>query len=463
MPNHTRRRFVAAAVGLPLLLRGFGRLRAAEGDSQRPVELDLVAGQDWVRLGNRDAYAYAFNRRVPGPTIEARPGDRVLIHFHNGLVEPTNLHYHGLHVPSTGRADNSMLSIPPGESFTYEFDLPLTHPGGTFWYHPHVHEFAAGQVSRGLAGVLIVRGELDEIPEIAAAPEHLIVLQDFDLDRGGLPIEPGMMERMAGREGSLITVNSQINPAIPIQRGGWARLRILNASSSRFYRLSLEEHPFYLIATDGGALSAPVERDEILLAPGERVEVMVYAGRPEGRYSLINLPYRRATEMGNLPAAMPMILATLTYEGTADYTWSLPQTLVTVDPLPEPSVLRRFQLGSGMGRMGGGGMTFTINGRGFNPDRVDTRVSLNAVEDWEFVNPSTMDHPMHIHTNPFQVIDSAGAPIRAWRDVVLVPAGSRVRVRTAFCDFTGRTMYHCHILDHEDLGMMGMLEIQNNS
>jgi FtsP/CotA-like multicopper oxidase with cupredoxin domain len=111
--------------------------------------------------------------------------------------------------------------------------------------------------------------------------------------------------------------------------------------------------------------------------------------------------------------------------------------------------------------MGGGRMTFTINGRTFNPDRVDTRVSLDAVEDWEFVNPSTMDHPMHIHTNPFQVIGFEGAPIRAWKDVVLVPARSRVRIRTAFRDFAGHTMYHCHILDHEDLGMMGVLEIES--
>ena len=461
MFHYSRRNFLGAAAGLPLL-RGIAPLRAGESDEQRLVELDLVARQDWVRLGNRGAYAYAFNRLVPGPAIEARPGDRVLIRFHNELVEPTNLHFHGLHVPSTGTADNAMLSIPAGETFTYEFDLPVTHPSGTFWYHPHVHEYAARQVSHGLAGVLIVRGELDQIPEIAAAPEQILVLQDFDLDRGGVPVEPGIMERMAGREGNLVTVNGALNPTIPIQRRGWLRLRILNASSSRFFRLALEEHAFHLIATDGGGLPAPQDLGELLVAPGERVEVMVQATRPAGSYRLTNLPYRRTTGMPGQATSAPMVLATLTYEGTSDYTWSLPKQLVTVDPLREPSVLRRFQLGSGMG-MGGGGMAFTINGRTFNPDRVDTRVSLDAVEDWEFVNPSTMDHPMHIHTNPFQAIGSEGAPIRAWKDVVLVPARSRVRIRTAFRDFAGRTMYHCHILDHEDLGMMGVLEIESSS
>lgn len=463
MFSYSRRRFVGAAAGLPLLGRS-GRLRAADDDGQRLVALDLVARQDWVRIGNQDAYAYAFNRVVPGPAIEARPGDRVLIQFRNALIEPTNLHFHGLHIPSTGSADNAMLSIPPGESFTYEFELPLTHPGGTFWYHPHVHGYAARQVSHGLAGVLIVRGELDQIPEIGAAPEEIMVLQDFDLDRGGVPTEPGMMERMEGREGSLVTVNGRINPAIPIQQGGWVRLRILNASSSRFYRLALEEHTFHLIATDGGGLPAPEEREEILLTPGERVEVMVQATRPSGSYRLTNLPYRRAAGMGGPTTSAPMVLATFVYEGTSHYSWSLPKQLVTVDPLPEPSAFRSFQLGSGMGmgRMGGSGMTFTINGRTFNPERVDTRVNLSAIEDWEFVNPSTMDHPMHIHTNPFQVIGSEGAPIRAWKDVVLVPARSRARIRTAFRDFAGRTMYHCHILDHEDLGMMGVLEIESS-
>ena len=113
--------------------------------------------------------------------------------------------------------------------------------------------------------------------------------------------------------------------------------------------------------------------------------------------------------------------------------------------------------------MMGGGMEFGINGRTFDPSRVDTRVHLGDVEDWEFLNPMTMDHPMHIHTNPFQIIQSDGSAEQVWRDVVLVRAGERVRVRMALQDFTGKLMYHCHILDHEDLGMMGVLEISNEA
>ena len=463
MFDFNRRNFLKAAAGAfaPVL-------RAGPAADTGLIQAELEAGQKWIEVGGRSAYLFGFNGQVPGPMLEARPGDHVRIRFRNSLPEPTNLHYHGLHVPPTGNADNSFLEIPSGEDFTYEFDLPASHPGGTFWYHPHMHGSVARQVSRGLAGVFIVRGELDQIPEIADAPEAVLVLQDFDLTSSGLPLEPGLMERMAGREGDLVTVNGQVNPPIRVQRDGWIRLRILNASSSRFYRLQLEGHPMYLIAVDGGALPVPEEHDEILLTPGERIEAMVLGVRPEGSYRLLSLPYNRGGMgmgmMGGMGGTLSrsMVLATVVYEGQADRTWSLPQQLVRIDPLRAPSMRRSFQLGQGMGigMMGGGGMTFTINGRTFNPNRIDTRVALDSVEEWEFINPTMMDHPMHVHTNPFQVLGSDGSPAPAWKDVVLVRANSRIRVRTAFRDFAGKAMYHCHILDHEDRGMMGVLEIQ---
>ena len=463
MVEYNRRSFLkTAAWGLVPMLS------AKPAASGPLIEADLDAQQKWIDVGGKNGYLYGFNGQIPGPILAARPGDHVRIRFRNSLPEPTNLHYHGLHIPPTGNADNSFLEIASGESFTYEFDLPPSHQGGTYWYHPHMHESVTRQVSRGLAGVFIVRGELDQIPEIADAPEAILVLQDFDLANNGLPIEPGIIERMAGREGDLITVNGQVNPPIRIQKNGWIRLRILNASSSRFYRLQLEEHPLYLIAVDGGALPTPEEHDEILLTPGERIEVMIRGVRPEGSYRLLSLPYNRGGMgmgmMGGMSGTLSgsVVLATVVYEGQAGRAWSLPQNLVKIDPLPAPSVRRSFQLGQGMGMgmMGGGGLTFTINGRTFNPGRIDTRVALGSVEEWEFINPMMMDHPMHIHTNPFQVLGSDGSPIRAWKDVVLVRANSRIRVRTAFRDFTGKAMYHCHILDHEDLGMMGVLEIQ---
>ena len=380
------------------------------------------------------------------------------------LPEATNLHFHGLHVSPEGSADNSFRHLHAGEGAEYAFEIPANHRGGTYWYHPHVHGSAARQVARGLAGVFVIRGELDQIPEIASATESVLVLQDFALDASGRPVEPNPMQQMQGREGNLVTVNGVLNPAIRVQRRGWIRLRILNASPARFYRLRLEQHVLVQVASDGGALPAPVPREEILLTPGERVEVMVRGDREPGRYRLVSLPYDRGAGGNMMGGAVPtpLTLATLQYEGETDREWELPDRFADIEPLVEPAVRRNVVLGQAMGPgagMMGGGMAFTLNGRVFDPGRVDAQPRLGAVEEWEFLNMTTMDHPMHIHTNSFQVVERDGRVNPVWKDVVLVPARSAVKVRMRFDDFVGRGLYHCHILDHEDLGMMGVVEV----
>ena len=468
----TRREFLKlSAAGLAA--RGELRtstLRAAEIPA--PVRLasiggvlrvELTAREDWVALAGRQARLYAFNGLVPGPILEVEPGDDVQVRLSNDLRESTNLHFHGLHIPPEGAADNIFLAVPPRESFDYAFRLPPNHPAGLFWMHPHVHGRAASQVSLGLALTLIVRGELDRIPEVASAREHILVLQDFELDGSGRPVAPAMAASMLGREGSLITVSGERNPQYAIAQDGMLRLRIVNASASRFYRIAIESHALHLIATDGGALAAPQGVDELLLTPGERRDVLVQGTRASGSYRLLNLPYDRgAGMMGSGGSGTTVALATMTYQGRSEQSRSLPRSLISVPTLPSPSVRRTFELGNAMGMManGGMGMTFAINGREFDMARIDTRVRLRAVEEWEFINPTTMDHPMHIHTNAFQMVGGDGVPERAWRDVALVKARSRARVRIQFDDFAGRTVQHCHILDHEDQGMMATLLIE---
>jgi len=425
------------------------------------LAVDLSASYDRVNLAGKPAYLLNYNGRVPGPRLEVKAGDTVRLDFTNNLSEPTNLHYHGLHVSPTGNADNVFLEIPSQETFTYEFTIPKNHPAGMFWYHPHRHGLVAEQVFGGLVGLLIVRGELDEIPEIRAAQEEFLVLKDFDLDRKGRIVPPTPMAQMRGREGQLLTVNGQVNPILSLPAGGLLRLRILNASASRFYRLALADHPLYLIATDGGSLSAPVEVRELLLSPGERAEVLVRGEREPGEYSLLNLPYNRGGRgmMGGSSAqGKAETLATVVYNGSIS-SMALPEQLMAVEALPEPQTVRRFQLNHGMAR--GRGMVFLIDRQMFNPNRIDTQVQLDTVEDWELANTGVMDHPFHVHVNPFQVISRNGKPVpdRAWKDTVNVAPGEIIRCRLRFDDFAGKTVYHCHILDHEDLGMMGILEI----
>ena len=452
------------------------------------LELDLEASSSRVNLGGKPTYLLTYNGQIPAPRLEAQAGDTVRIHFSNNLSQPTNLHYHGLHITPTGNADNAFLDIPSGESLTYEFTLPQNHPSGTFWYHPHCHGFVAEQVFGGLAGLFVIRGELDEIPEIKAAKEEFLVLQDFALDGNGRIQPPNHMEMMRGREGQLLTINGQVNPNLLIAKGGLLRLRILNASPSRFWRLALENHPLYLIATDGGAIGEPVELKELLLAPGERAEVLVRGDKEPGQYRLLNLPYDRGgmgmmgmmhgsghmmgggmDMMGNnfnSSQNNPQMIATIVYSGSVS-ALTLPKQLIPVLTLPAPKTVRRFELsmvmGSGMEM--GMGMSFTFNGETFNVDRTDTTVKLNTVEDWELVNvdPDGMAHPFHLHINPFQVISRNGKPepYRAWKDTVLVKGNETVRIRIPFRDFAGKAVYHCHILDHEDLGMMGIVEMKS--
>lgn len=444
--------------------RAVGRGQAVFRSNAGELRAAVRAASARVIVGGRAASLYTFNGSLPGPRFEARAGDSVTLRLDNALGEATNLHYHGLHIPPTGAADNIFLHVPDGESFTYQFSIPANHAAGLFWVHPHLHGTVARQVSRGLAMPFVIRGEIDAVPEIAAAEEHILVLQDFELDSNGNPAEPSMSDQMMGREGSIVTLGGAVNPAIGIRQGGLVRLRLVNGSVSRFYRLALEEHPLHIIGVDGGPLPAVRTVDEILFVPGERLDILIEGTRGEGSFRLLNLPYDRGGMgmMGGSAQRTTETLATLQYRGTSERTGSLPSSLPPAAEALPPTALpqRVFRLGMGMGMGMMGGMTFTINGREFDARRIDSAPRLGTVEEWVYVNDTSMDHPMHLHTNSFQVIGPDGVPERAWRDIIQVRAGQQARFRVRFDDFAGKTVQHCHILDHEDQGMMATVEMR---
>lgn len=433
------------------------------------LELDLTA-QSQKLAGRRDKML-AYNGQTPGPILEAKVGDTVRLTLHNRLDAPTNLHYHGLHI--SPEIDNVFREVPIGESYTYEFQIPNNHPAVTGWYHPHYHLNVAHQVFGGLAGPLLIRGDLDEIPEIQAAEEAVLILQDVGFDKTGIPLTPDPLGRMWGREGKVLLVNGQQNPTVKLRQNGLLRLRLINASASRIYRLQLQEHPWFLMATDRGSIAEPTELGDLILSPGERAELLISGSRTPGTYKLMSLPYDRGTfemmaAMG--PAVNQVIgvakpveraIATLQYE-KSDLTEALPlpQRLIPPEPLPEPDISRKFVLNHGIDPTAGS-TGFIINDQSFVIGRVNTRVRLGAVEDWEIVNKASMDHPFHLHTNRFQVISRNGEAeaLRAWKDTIAVGGYETVKIRVRFDDFTGTTVYHCHILDHEDQGMMGIIEI----
>ncbi|WP_071990940.1 multicopper oxidase family protein [Picosynechococcus sp. NKBG15041c] len=425
------------------------------------LELTLEARYGDVILGGELApRRMTYNGQIPGPRLEVKPGDRLIINFKNALDQPTNLHFHGLHLSPSGNQDNVFLHLNPGETFRYELQIHPQQRAGTYWYHPHHHGHAAEQLFQGLAGLIVVRGDLDDLPEIRAAQEEFFVLQDFALDGPGQGMMAAHMNLMMGREGSLITVNGLFHPEIAVTKD-LVRLRLLNASPSRFYRLQLFGQRLTQIAGDNGAFSQPLERDELLLTPGQRAEVLIQAhGLPKTPIHLLSLPYQRAQMgmMGRQFSGITQAIADFTPKEVPFTPRRLPQDLIAVEPLPEPSRTRRFTLSHGM--VPGQGMAFLINGEAYQ-DRPQTTVRLNEIEDWELVNLGTMDHPFHLHVNSFQVLSRNGVPEvpLVWADTVLVKVGETVKIRVAFRDFVGTTVYHCHILDHEDLGMMGQLEI----
>ncbi len=434
-----------------------GWLQPRELTSQNGVlEATLTIAAAMVPFGSSTRWALTVNGTTPGPTLRVRPGDKLRLSIDNQTLHATNLHTHGLHVSPSRNADNPFLEIPAGQIFEYEIDIPPDHRGGLHWYHPHLHHHVAEQLFAGFFGAIIVEDSFDAQPEVEAMQERLLILHDARVGATEASVTgASMMDMMMGREGSTLLVNGYRNPDLAARAGSLERWRILNASTSRFYQLALEGHTFSLIGGDGGRLSQAEPTQQLSLVPGERAEVLV---RPEagGSFRLSTAAVNRGSigqGMGGAITSSAADLLRMTVTGSGVATAGQPA-------LPQPAaenreVTRRREVVFSMQ-----GMNFLIDGRPFDPGRIDIRADLGTTEEWTVRNVSTMDHPFHIHVWPFQVIEqSKGVAPSGLKDVVNVPAGGWARLLIHFGDIPGKTVYHCHILDHEDMGMMGVIEV----
>jgi len=471
---------------------GMGGMDAGHGMTAMPGRLPtLPAGaplRDLPRLANRsvesglfeatltaepatarfakglDTRILGYNGESPGPLIEVTEGERVRITFANRLSgEQSTIHWHGMPVPAD-QDGNPMDPVAAGADRTYAFELP-ERSAGSYWYHPHPHGKTAEQVYRGLAGAFLVKPKIDPIP--AAYGDTALFFTDLRLAADGKMPESTMADAMNGRVGDHVLVNGQKNPVLTVPAHTRRRFRLFNATNARFLRLSFGEVPMTIIGTDGGLLETPVLgiRD-VLLAPAERIEVIVAFDKP-GTVTLRTLAYDRGWMGAGRPNDADLKLLTVNVSKTPAGSFPpLPATLRPIADLGTPSVSRRFVFGESM-TMGASGMEmgFLINGVSFDMNRVDVVSKAGRVELWEIVNPADMDHPFHVHGTQFQVVETERAgkvakpSYKAWKDTVNVARGETVRIMLRQ-DRPGLRMYHCHILEHEELGMMGIVDVK---
>ncbi|RZS77891.1 bilirubin oxidase [Phyllobacterium myrsinacearum] len=415
------------------------------------------------------------------PVIEAHEGDRVEISFRNGIPgQPTTIHWHGMPVPADQDGNPADPVVSGGER-VYAFELP-EGSAASYWFHPHPHGLTAEQVYRGLAGIFLVKPKDDPIP--AEYGDTVLMLTDLRIAADGTIPESTMTDFMNGRVGDHLLVNGQKNPQMAVALGEKRRLRLYNVTNARFLRLKFENASMTLIGTDGGLIEAPIAIDELLLTPAERVDLIVSFDKP-GAAKLITLEYERGWMGPGKPDEASKILLTANVsDEPAVATPPLPTKLRAIESFGKPVVTRRFVLTETMGGMNHGsmsmqgmdhatmsmpsdsmGMKFLINGASFDMDRIDEVSKAGQVELWEVINEADMDHPFHVHGTQFQVVEHekdgkvTTPSYRAWKDTVNVVAGETVRILLRQ-DLPGPRMYHCHILEHEQLGMMGTVDVQ---
>jgi FtsP/CotA-like multicopper oxidase with cupredoxin domain len=469
-----------AAFRDPMTMPVARSVETINGISRNVATVNLQAVNARVPVNGVTANLMTYNGYYPGPTIKVNRGDILRVNFTNALSGPynlnllghqrgpTNLHAHGWHVspnaislspPPPVYSDYVMYSMDPGDSCIHEYDTSKEEASGFHFYHPHLHGISAEQYWAGLAGALITA---DELPVFNGIETHLMVLKDISLSGSDPAPHDTMMDYMHGLEGNIVMVNGQVNPVLPIFPGQVQRWRILNASNARWYKLSLTNHTMYLVGTDGNLLDKPYARSQILLSPGERVDILVKGGAV-GDYKFLSLPYSR---MGNMTSAQ-ITLLTMHVTGNsaggvlpASINPNVKRLNLNVSMYPQRTL--QLSMGGGAGYING--ISFTGMDHTFKISSTVGTDMMPSYEVWTVTNASGMDHPFHQHVDHAQVLSVTGADssypsyasMPAWKDVVLIPKMGSAKLLVPVKDYDGMTMFHCHILEHEDIGMMGV-------
>lgn len=475
--------------------------------TQEAVKIPIFKGSEtrvWkvfgkVLKGSPDAISNIPGSYL-GPTLNLQKGQKVRIYLKNNLPAHSILHWHGLHVPAK-MDGNPMYAISHGETFVYEFEI--LNRAGTYWYHAHTHSVTAKQVYSGLAGLIIVRDKEEQALGLPKGKYDVpIVIQDRNFDnQNQLVYITNMMQRMMGFLGDKLMINGKPDFVLPVEKRSY-RLRLLNGSNSRIYKLAWDDGtPVTVIGTDGGLIERPETMPYVMLAPAERRELWIdFSDKPIGtELTLRSIPFEGASMRGGMMGGMggggmmggrgmgkmmsgnslplggeyPVLKVKVVKQ--AESNDSLPARLTPIKPLRLSDAVNRNdprEITLSMRHM-----SALLNGRSYkmNDIKPDEVIPVNTLQLMAFDNGynrsmgmMAMPHPMHLHGEQFQIIKrevnprhkaahasvSEGLVDSGWKDTILVMPGEKVTFLKPFNDFKGMFMYHCHNLEHEDMGMM---------
>ena len=415
-----------------------------------PVVIDGVATYDMsigpsahdFGLGAATETVAYNGQSILGPTVRWTSGDAVAMHVTNDLDEPTTTHWHGAEVPAED--DGGPHSrLEPGTTWTADFEI--IQPAATLWYHPHLMGSSAEQVFLGGAGMIIVDDDnpaAGDLPQTYGIDDIPVILQDREFTADG-QLKFEINDRGTGDLNPDLTVNGTFDPYTVVPAGP-VRLRLLNGSQARFYELSVDNGSMVKIASDGGYLESPVTLQTLAMGPGDRAEIIVDTS--DGPTSLIDSTFGRVLELRtdtSLPTAEhpPAQLATI--------------ERITDDMIDRDRTFVLDEVGDGWG----------INGVQMDMARVDQTIEFGSTERWTLTARDGF-HTFHTHQTMFQILEINGRPPQpedsGWEDNVTVNEGDEVIIAARFDSYTNPDipyMFHCHILDHEETGMMGQFQV----
>jgi suppressor of ftsI len=422
-------------------------------DASGVTHATLSAAEQQVNVGNERYVSLVFNGDYDSPLIRTRPGGTMAIRLDNRMDEITNLHFHGMQVSPLDQGDNIFRMTQPHQVGEYNVKLPPEHSPGAYWYHSHFHGGSQRQVSAGIAGPILVDGMLDPFPELKGIKEQVLVLRNFQKTLTGK-----VASEIITSAPSIRTINGQQVPIIDIKPGETQLWHFINIAANQYFRIRINDgHSMQVLSRDGNTVTRRVDTDQVLIGPSARFSVLV-VGPPAGTYEIEAGAGNTGPAGDQYPAAK---LAVLRSSGAQVATKQITSAYPTAEDFSKIAVNKTRQFA--FQDSATDSSAFLINGTRFELDRVNTTVKLGDVEEWRLFNPSQELHQFHIHQVDFQVTEINGKRVEfsGYRDNVFIPATGSITVRIPFRDpvILGKFVYHCHILEHEDGGMMQAIQV----